>query len=62
MPTFMHMTMLPLFLRRVTHRHDLHVEMQLRTRQRMVEIETHSIFFNAIHARVACMTFVITHR
>ena len=62
MPTIVHVTMLQLFIGWFAQRNNLYTEMQLSTRQWMIEIEPHSLIFNVIHACIASVPFVIAHR
>ena len=60
MPTLVDMPMLQLFGSRLTQIHNFHIEMQLIARQRMIEVQRHSIAFNGIDARIAGLTGIIS--
>jgi hypothetical protein len=57
--SLMHVPVLQFFRGRLTQPDDLHIEMKLITRQRMVEIERHVIPLNRFDACVARLTGII---
>ena len=61
MAFFVNVTVFQFFFIGFAQRYDLHIEMQLRARQWMVEIEPHVISLNAIDARITGMAFIIAH-
>ena len=62
MSFFVDMSVFQFFFIRLTQRHNLHIEVQFRTSQRMIEIQTHRIAFDAIHTRITRMPFLIADR